>query len=198
MAFKGFGNCFLTWINLIYMENYAKLTMGRLEPMQLKKQSWMPFISLLFDLVIQTLAIKVQLHPEIRCFKIKMSESKLSLYTDDVVILHKPFHSLSYLFDLIQGCQDRRGASTKDWGPVVRRGSDLSSLLLGHVCTCPSAHCQARAGRLSCSSVAQASLTAELACSVAHSVHPQPQRAMRGAGEAGAPPCQGDGAGAHS
>lgn len=86
---------------MIYKEQYANIKLNgfALQKMVLQK---CPLSHLLYNLVIETLAIVIQDNKNIELIKIDTKKYKLVLYADDIVcFLRKLVHSIKGLNDIL-------------------------------------------------------------------------------------------------
>lgn len=97
-----FGSVFLQWINLIYHRQSARVLLEGLESQRLSTDRGVrqgcPISPLLFDIAIETLAQAVRDNQDIQGIQHASYETKLALYTDDVVLF---FTIASRLYDRI-------------------------------------------------------------------------------------------------
>uniref|UniRef100_A0A803K359 Reverse transcriptase domain-containing protein n=1 Tax=Xenopus tropicalis TaxID=8364 RepID=A0A803K359_XENTR len=103
----GFGPKFITWIKALYHNPIGRINIGPQVsdtfPIERGTRQGCPLSPLLFDLIIEPLAIAIRNDPDIHGFKLGGQEHVLSLFADDItVLITRPSRSLPNLYKILQ------------------------------------------------------------------------------------------------
>uniref|UniRef100_A0A803KAU1 Reverse transcriptase domain-containing protein n=1 Tax=Xenopus tropicalis TaxID=8364 RepID=A0A803KAU1_XENTR len=103
----GFGPKFITWIKALYHNPIGRITIGpqasNTFPIERGTRQGCPLSPLLFDLIIEPLAIAIRGDPDIHGLRLGSQDHLLSLFADDItVLLTRPLQSLPNLYNLLQ------------------------------------------------------------------------------------------------
>uniref|UniRef100_A0A3Q3FNA9 Reverse transcriptase domain-containing protein n=1 Tax=Labrus bergylta TaxID=56723 RepID=A0A3Q3FNA9_9LABR len=103
----GFGPNFLKLVSMIYTAPKARITTNGLlsDPFEIKRgtRQGCPLSPLLFVLSLEPLAEMIRTHPNIRGITAPLTELKISLFADDILLtLIDPPHSLKYTLDTVK------------------------------------------------------------------------------------------------
>ena len=100
----GFGETFTNWIKTLYKQpKAAVMTNGVISPLSRGTRQGCALSPLLFNIVLEPLAIAIRENTNIRGVEGGGKENKLLLYADDILALVKdPLKSIPQLMDTIQ------------------------------------------------------------------------------------------------
>uniref|UniRef100_A0A803J5J8 Reverse transcriptase domain-containing protein n=1 Tax=Xenopus tropicalis TaxID=8364 RepID=A0A803J5J8_XENTR len=102
-----FGPKFTTWIKALYCNPVGRITIGPQAsnsfPIERGTRQGCPLSPLLFDLIIEPLAIAIRNDPDIHGLNVGPQNHLLSLFADDITVLvTRPLQSLPNLYNLLQ------------------------------------------------------------------------------------------------
>lgn len=116
----GFSNSFIDWVRILYKSPKSSiLTNGnKSKPFSLQRgvRQGDPLSPLLFDIALEPLAIGIRAHPNIKGIKLGKTETRVTLYADDLLIcLADPRTSIPALLDYVNSFSIISGY-TINWG----------------------------------------------------------------------------------
>ena len=102
----GTDGAFLNIVKAIYERSTANIILNgqklRAFPLRSETRQGCPLLPLLFNIVLEVLAIAIRLEKEIKGIQIVKEEMKLSLFADDMIVyMENPIDSTKELLNLI-------------------------------------------------------------------------------------------------